>query len=82
MSTENNTSAARLLCSYPCKFSLDCGTDIGLIVFPMFCLDGQLILGLSLYMPHLLFLHDQLFLWSQLVFHRQYTVSIIKTKQK
>jgi hypothetical protein len=79
MSSENDISAAHLLCCYPRKFSLDCGTDLGLNMFPLFRLDGKLIFCLSLYLPHLLFLHHQLFLWSQLVFHRQYTVSITKT---
>jgi hypothetical protein len=57
-------------------------TDLGLIVFSLLCLDGKLFSGLSLYLPQLLFLCHQLFLWSQLVFQRECNVSIIKTKHK
>jgi hypothetical protein len=82
MSTENDASAAHLLRCYRCKPSMDCGTDLGLVMFALFCLDGKLIFGLSLCLPILLFLYHQLFVWPQLVFHRQYTDSITKTKQK
>ena len=81
MSIENDTSAAHLFCCYPCQFSLDCGTDLGLIMFPLLCLEGKLIFGLILCLPLLLFLYHQFFLWPQLVFHKQYTVCTIKTKQ-
>jgi hypothetical protein len=81
-STENDILRHIYLVVIPASFLWIVATDLGLTMFLLLCLGAKPFFGLSLYLRQLLLLYHQLLLWSQLVFHGEYNVSVTKTKHE